>query len=117
MSVELNTIVRLLAASFSLMEKSIVLNSSSSLSSWASSRIHRLTLWIDFSLATWLPDDVSSPRNIIFPPVARFVMSLLFTLKSFPMCRSSSLSVNSGMMEISADVMVYLVNRVLYASS
>ena len=97
-------------------EKSIVSKRSGSSSSCASSSTHVFTPCIDFSFATWLPDDVIRPLNTIFAPVTRFVMSDERTLKCSFTWSASILSRNSGMMETSADVIVYRVNRMFSGS-
>ena len=65
MSVGLKTIVMTFGAFIVLTEKSMVLKVSSLSSSCASSSTHRLTPWMDFSLAIWLPEEVLRPRNNI----------------------------------------------------
>ena len=65
----------------------------------------------------WLPLEVLMPLKRILPPERRLVMSALLGRKSFALPSSFILSLYSGMMDTSAEVIVYLVKRMMRSSS
>ena len=83
-----------------LTDKSIVSNFCSSTSSSASSTTHVVIPCRDLRLAVWSPLDVLIPLNIILLPVFLFSISSLVIWKSAIEPNCSSLSINSGMIDI-----------------
>ena len=100
-----------------LMDRSILSNVSSSVSSSASSNTQVVTPCNDLRFAVWSPDDVFMPLNRILLPVLMFTISSFVIWKSAPHPNVSILSRNSGIIEMCADVIVYLVNKIVCPAS
>ena len=99
--------------SWDLTEKSILSKTDSSTSSSASSSTNVVTPFKDFRAAVWLPEDVRIPLKIIELPVVRFMISSLVILNSSEAPIISIFSINSGIIEVLADIIVYLENNIL----
>jgi len=100
-----------------LTDKSIVSNFCSSVSSSASSTTQVVIPCRDLRFAVWSPLDVLIPLKIILLPVFLFSISSLVMWKSCTQLKSSSLSINSGIIDMYAEVNVYLVNRIVCPAS
>ena len=88
----------------------MVSNVASSVSSSASSSTHVVIPCSDFNAAVWLPLDVLIPAKRIDEPLYRFSTSFCWTSNSSGLPIRFILSINSGMIDRSAEVMVYRVN-------
>ena len=98
--------ITLFCLSCERIEKSILSNVGSSTNSSASSTTNVVIPFKDLSAAVWLPDDVLIPLNIIEEPVFRFIISSLVILKSSCTPIKSIFSINSGIIEVCADIIV-----------
>ena len=67
----------------------------------------------DLRFAVWSPELVLIPLNSILDLVTLFNTSSLVTTKSSVFFSSSIFSMNSGIIDIDADLNVYLVNRIV----
>jgi len=95
----------------------MVSNFFSSVSSSASSSTQVVTPCIDFSDAVWSPELVLIPLKIILLPVTLLIISSFVMWKCGIRSNSSIFSKNSGMIEIEAEVRVYLVNKIVCSLS
>jgi len=71
----------------------------------------------DLRLAVWFPLDVLIPEKSISVPDALLIIASFVIWKSCSISQILNFSTNSGMMDLLALVIVYLVNRILWSGS